>query len=312
MNNIKFKVINHEHEFIIDKYNQIINPSISGLYISFFERLNDFNSVKYDDYINDMYEGNIYFGNKKASKKDILFIDFSNTDGILKNLSFDKNSIIRKNFITELNNTFEEEKYEKIASSIIDVINNKNINYEHKEPTIEKIFDLFFEATDAKLENMLNNLTSFSQMVKKYKEYNPGTNIFMLTNSQLFNIDIKEFLEIKDLYIFDLNCNFNKYSANFIHFSDMIENFDINNILNRLELNWPTETTNEKLIILLQEKFASILNGTIMMNNNIRDEDYVLFILLCRLFSLNYLEKSTFNRFDINKKYDSFIKENML
>lgn len=286
MIDINFTSKGNTFEFKMDKYNQILIANGERLHFSFFERLNDLNAIKYDDYLDTLYDSNIRINGKNINKKDILFIDFSNSDSILRNFSFDKNSIIRKNYISNLTNNLEEENYENLIKEANILISDKSVELVSKEPNIEKVFDLFFEASDKNISSLLLDFNQYIKHILRYKEINDSVQIIILIDSSHKTLNISELLEVEGLYIMDKNINVNTKSKNYILFSDEVTTFEFNNLVDRLNMNWPAEVDNKEITTLLQSYFAIIINNNITELQYISDESSVLYVLLRKIFNL--------------------------
>lgn len=283
MIDITFKCRGNSYEFQLESYNQLIVSRGMNLYLSLFERFNDLNAIKYDDYIGNLFESSIIVNGKKITKSNVLFIDFSNPDAILKNLSFDKTSIIRKNYINDLSSSIKEDDYEKLINQIQKIVDNSNVELTSKEPVIEKIFDLFYEGSNKSIEDLLTNYSTFVDHITKFRNENEGIFIFILTDSFHKYLDIKSLKNISNLFILDRCTDVNKFSNNFLHFNEEIVVIEKSNLVTSIVNNWPSEISETSVQLLLQKYFSICMCGKINDLEQIEAEAVVLYYTLAKL-----------------------------
>lgn len=309
MNDIKLNIGIDEVEFELNPYNQLY---IIDYYTGFkiLMKLKEFEGEKFDEYYVNMFKGNVYLHNQKVSKKDLLVIDLNDFSKIINNLTFEKNSLLKKIYIEKiLKNINEDEVHEKI----IEITNNfkidKNIKFQYKDPQMEKIIDYFFTMYVSGENEYLKNPNLLVEVIIEYLNSKPGLKIILIIDSSIKAFDFEELIKDERITIIDTSLDLNKKSSNLLLVNkDFVESVDIETLINKIEYNWPGKISYEEVHNLLSVYFRIILNDEVGLLNKPSNNLLTLYYVLRKSLNLSINHKIEKN----NEKLTEFLREKML
>lgn len=218
--------------------------------------------------------------NKEINKKDFVVIDLTSTNGIIKQMEFNKGSIFYDYVTYKYNNISLEEKdkfYQEFLKQIDLLKESIKINYEIvEEDNIDKViiqnidininFDNLFETT----------LKVLNEIVKENV-----TKIYIIFyNSRLLNVK----LDSDNYYLFDVNqyLDINEYN---LLFCDDIYNLNFSSLINYVENIWPKNYEDNEIKLYLNHYFKYL----IYLNefDTLSIEIYLIGLILNKLYGLN-------------------------
>ncbi len=310
MNDIKFEYNEGIIEFGIEQYNQLV-PLNHKLFLKTMIRLKSLEGEKFDDHYNELYKGNSYLYSQKLSSKNIFVLDLNDFSKLILNLSFHKNSIIKKSFHKDINEFINEDN---VHLKVMDLMREFDINDEvtlnYKDIGLDKIFDSFF--TGEISTDYIENTDVITKLIMDYLDKYEIPNAIIIVDSSIKFFDLSPLIKDERIIIFDTNVQFNVNTSNLIIFNENVDSYAINDLADKIEFMWPTEITQDKILSLLQVYLHMILNDEINILSHPSDNLICLYIIIRKMLSLNI----SINE-DINIRYQSeilksFIEENMV
>lgn len=312
MNDIVMEFNDETITFDIEQYNQLVAIEKKN-FLKVLIRLKNLEGDKYDEYYQEQFKGSTYLYNQKVTSKNTLILDLNDFSKIIINLSFHKNSIIRKLYIADMLENISEDRVTSIMFELLkeyDYIDE--ISVTEKELGIEKMFDTLFNGHISTTVDPLSNTELLSGLVIKYLNKFEIKNAIIIADSSLNFFDLKPLIDDERIIIFDTNIQFNKNTNNIILFDNNVENYQINNIIEKIEFNWPTGINEASVRSLLQVYWHIILNETLTDIDMPSDNLLCLYLIIHKLFSLDIKLKKSEKWRITDEKISQYIRDNLV
>lgn len=312
MNDIELYFGTEVLSFELENYNQLfIND-----YKTFFKimiKLKEYEGIKFDDYTNDKYKGNIILFGQKKTKKNLLVIDLNDFSKIIENLTYTKTSLLRKIYIDTLNREIDEQKVEDLMFELESILKvTENIEFGYKEPTIEKVLDFFFSLHAKEDNDLLNEPGKLPQIIRSYLDLFEDINAVIIIDSSINIMDYNEFLKDERVTLIDSCLDINENSENILYITnENVENVSLENLINRIELNWPIPITKDSINALLTTYLKIILNDQLYLYNKPSANLLCLYIIVRK--TLNLEQSLSIEKYSLeDSPLKSFILENLV
>ncbi len=297
--------------FDIEDYNQLVIDD----YYTFFKiimKLKEFEGEKFDEYYQTKFKGNLYLYGTKQVKKNLLVVDLNDFTKIISNLTFSKESILKKYYYEKFNQNIDELEFEKLSDQVAEVFEcNQNMNFNYKYPSKEKVFDLFLQPY-FKENGYLENSEKLVELIINYLNQNESMQAIIIIDSSIKAFDFTDLVNDERIIIIDTSIDINNKTRNILFVNEgEIENINMDNLINKTELNWPLSITKTEIELILKLYFRIIINDEINMFNKPSNTLLCLYIVLRRILGLE-LKKFNFNYVQTNEPISIFIEKNML
>lgn len=310
MNDIKLEFLESNITFDIEQYNQLHVVDTKN-FLKTMIRLKNLEGDKFDEHYQNKYKGNSYLFDQKLNSKNILILDLNDFSKIINNLSFHKSSIIRKLYYHDMMTYVDEDSVEAKVLELLDVFDySDDITLIDKEIGREKIFDTLFSGYLS--SNYLDSTTELTELVIEYIDTFELTNAILIVDSSIKFFDLEPLIKDERIIIFDTNIQYNKNTSNIIVFGSEVENYNIGNIIEKIEFHWPDEIEIKSINSLLQVCWHIILNDEIENLDYPSDNLLCLYIIIRKLLNLPITINREISFYSKSQKITNYINENLL
>ncbi|MGL4589772.1 MAG: hypothetical protein ACRCUP_06020 [Mycoplasmatales bacterium] len=309
MNELRFVFDYEEITFEVDKYNQLYIGDFQMFY-KIIVRLKEFENIKFDDYELNLLSGSSYYDNERMTKKNVVVLDLNDFSKIVSSVSFDKGSLLRKVYVQKITDKFDESNFEEITTLLREYFSiDEKIKFVDKDPSAEKILDLFFQMYSISEET--HSPEYISKILIEYLELNAEMRAIVIIDSSIKGIDYKCLLEDERIMIIDTSLEYNQDAENLIVVSNQnVSTYSVTNLIERIAFNWPIEISLKEVEALMKVYFHIVINDRILEFDKPTDNLLVLYVVTRSLLGFS-IEKSIFNM-SKSKKINDFIKDNMI
>lgn len=295
----------------IEQYNQIyINHYYT--FFKFLMKLKEFEEEKFDEYHNEKFKAELFLANQKKTKKDLLVIDLNNFSKIISNLTFEKNSLLRKVYLKKLYEQLDDNAIEKLNFDVENLFKiNNNLEFDYKYPSFEKIIEIFFTVHFKEQNNFLKNPNLIISIIKEYLTQT-SMECLLIIDSSVKALDYKKLIDDPRILVLDTSIDVNECSSNILLFNkNEIENIKLEDLLRVLKKQWPVNINEEELKILLRTYLRIVLNSEIKLFDSPSSNLIYLYILVKKNLELK-IDISEFENVKItNKICIKFIQNNL-
>ncbi len=297
--------------FDIEDYNQLVIDD----YYTFFKiimKLKEFEGEKFDEYYQAKFKGNLFLYGIKQAKKNLLVVDLNDFTKIISNLTFSRDSILKKYFYEKFNQNVDELEFEKISDKIADLFeNNNDISFNYKYPSKEKVFDLFLQPYFQE-NGYLENSEKLVELIISYLDQNESMQAIIIIDSSIKAFDFTGLIKDERIIIIDTSIDINNHTRNILFVNEgEIVNINMDNLINKIELNWPIEITKTEVELILKLYFRIVINDEVNMFNKPSNTLLCIYIVLRKILGLE-LSKFNINYIATNEPISIFIEKNML
>lgn len=298
--------------FDIEDYNQVVIND----YYTFFKmmmKLKEFEGEKFDEYYQTKFSGNLYLYGVKQTKKNLLVVDLNDFTEIISNLTFTKGSILRKYYFEDFNRKIDDLDFEKLSDMIAEEYKvNDNIEFNYKYPSKEKVFELFL-IPYFKDEEYLKKPEKITDLIINYLNQNEEMQAIIIIDSSIKAFDFTNLINDERIIIIDTSIDINNQTRNILFIDrNEITNINMDNLINKIELNWPIEIKKEEIEVILRLYFRIVINDEIDIFNKPSNTLLCLYIVLRKILGLE-IRKVNYEhlKFDnpISKYIDEMLKE---
>lgn len=309
MNDIVMNIGMEEINFDLEQYNQMY---IMDYHMGFkiLMKLKEFESEKFDDYYNTKFKGNLYIYNQKVNKKNLIVIDLNDFSKIINNLTFEKNSLLKKIYMEKILNNINEDEFYNTVVGITDILKvDDKIKFQYKDIEINKIIDYLFHMYIDDKNEYLKNPNLLVDIIIEYLDNNLGLKMITIIDSSIKAFDFEKLVNDERIIVIDTALNINKKSSNLLLVKkDIVESINIQDLIYEIENRWPEKTTYEEIFNLLNLYFRIILNDEVHQLDKPSNNLLTMYYIIRKLFNLDIT-------YEITKETEMlspFLKEKML
>ncbi len=294
--------------FDLEDYNQVVIND----YYTFFKlmmKLKEFEGEKFDEYYQTKFSGNLYLYGVKQTKKNLLVVDLNDFSKIISNLTFTKGSILKKYYFEEFNQKIDDLFFEKLSDKIADTYKiNDNIEFNYKYPSKEKVFELFL-IPYFNDEEYLQNPEKITDLIINYLNQNEEMQAIIIIDSSIKAFDMKNLINDERIIIVDTSIDINNQTRNilFVDRNEII-NINMDNLINKIELNWPIEIKKTEIEVILRLYFRIVINDEINIFNKPSNTLICLYIVLRKILGLE-LNKIDYGHLELDNPISIYIDE---
>ncbi len=294
--------------FDIEDYNQVVIND----YYTFFKmmmKLKEFEGEKFDEYYQTKFSGNLYLYGVKQTKKNLLVVDLNDFTEIISNLTFTKGSILRKYYFEDFNRKIDDLDFEKLSDIIAEEYKiNDNIEFNYKYPSKEKVFELFLTPY-FKDEEYLKKPEKITELIINYLNQNEEMQAIIIIDSSIKAFDFTNLINDERIIIIDTSIDINNQTRNILFIDrNEITNINMDNLINKIELNWPIEIKKEEIEVILRLYFRIVINDEIDIFNKPSDTLLCLYIILRKILGLE-VRKVNYEHLELDNPISKYIEE---
>lgn len=308
MNNLELEFSNEVIATKISNYNQVIIRDYYT-FLKFLMKLKAESGEKFDDYYTMKIAGNIKFNNQKVTKKNMLIIDLNDFTKMIENLTFGKDSLLKKIYLDNFERNISDSDYESLKMEIENIFKiDGNIQLMYKDPKYEKLLDLMFQLYVEGDEEYLKNPQKLSSIIINYLNANLDMKCIIIIDSSIKVFDYSVLISDPRIFIIDTCVDINLNSNNLLFFTDNeVQNITLNDIKDKIELNWPEVITLEQIDSLIKIYFRIIINNELSLLSNPSDNLVCLYIIVRKMLGMNIEIPKKYNQ--VSKNICSFIND---
>lgn len=256
----------------------------------------------FDDCINEKEKSiTIEIGNKSISSKDYVLYNLLDIQSILDCLKYKKGSLVYE-YVTDFinDNSVNSQNLEEYMQEFYQNILKKcslNIRLTFEE-NISKIFQNSFDV----LPIIENREEAINKLLNYIVKNTINKKFIIFVNSDLIKINLEEF---DNVILFDINNKVNLRHYNLILYDAKRTNFNLEMLLNSLEINWPIDYNKTIVNDWLNYFFkVCFCKDTLYINNN---ELLIVSSLINKLMQLNM--KIIYDTEEIDNIIKSFLAD---
>ncbi len=266
------------------------------------EKDNKIKIIDYETYLN-FYKyfylkQNLFIQNKEITKKDCIVIDISSVFNILKQMEFNKGTLLYEYISLIYNEVHLEDKqpfyYEYLNQ--IEILKDK-LNSDFEIIPEENLDKVVLQNIDINI-NLDSLLSNFNCILNKILLENINKTYIIFHDSKL--IEIKP--ESDNYYLFDVNQFLDIKEYNLLVTKNVNE-FNLNSLVNYIESIWPINYEENEICFLLEHyfKYLIYLKDISIFNEKL----YLIGIILNKIYNLQ--QKLYCTNLNINNIIKSFI-----